>query len=98
MIIVRDIFQVKFGKMKDAKERWKEGVKLLAQPGGAAPRLLTDVTGQYYTLVLETAYRDLTEYEAFTKQEMSRPGMGAWYQSFVPLVESGRREIFSVVE
>jgi hypothetical protein len=29
---------------------------------------------------------------------MSAPEMGAMYQKFVPLVDSGRREIFTIVE
>ena len=96
MILVRNIFQVKFGKMKEAKEVWKEMLKLF--PGQARPRLLTDLTGQYYTLVLESTYKDLSEYDATSQREMAGPGMGALYQKFVPLVDSGRREIFTIVE
>jgi hypothetical protein len=29
---------------------------------------------------------------------MAGPGMGALYQKFVPLVDSGRREIFTILE
>jgi hypothetical protein len=96
MIVVRDIFQVKFGKMKDSKDVWKEMLKLFPAPG--RPRILTDLTGQYYTLVLESTYKNLAEYEEMAQKEMSAPGMGALYQKFVPLVDSGRREIFTIVE
>jgi hypothetical protein len=96
MIVVRDIFQVKFGRMKEAKDVWKEMLKLF--PGQGRPRLLTDLTGQYYTLVLESTYKDLSDYEAFSQKEMAVPGMGALYQKFVPLVDSGKREIFTIVE
>jgi hypothetical protein len=96
MVLVRDIFQVKFGRMKEAKEVWKEMLKLF--PGQNRPRLLTDLTGQYYTLVLETTYKDLSEYETLMRQEMSAPGMSALYAKFIPLVDSGRREIFTIVE
>jgi hypothetical protein len=96
MILVRDIFQVKFGRMKEAKEVWKEMLKLF--PGQGRPRLLTDLTGPYYTLVLEAAYKDLGDYQAFSQKEMAVQGMGALYQKFVPLVDSGRREMFTVLE
>jgi hypothetical protein len=97
MIVVRDIFQVKFGRMKEAKEIWKEGLKH-APPAMSRPRLLTDLTGQYYTLVLESTYKDLGDYEAAQQKTMSAPEMGAMYQKFVPLVDSGKREIFTIVE
>jgi hypothetical protein len=96
MILVRDIFQVKFGKMKDAKDVWNDMIKLF--PATNRPRLLTDLTGQYYTLALESTYKNLQEYEETTQTEMSTPGMGALYQKFIPLVDSGRREIFTIVE
>jgi hypothetical protein len=98
MILVRDIFQVKFGKMKDAKDVWKEMLKVMPGQPGSRPRLLTDLTGQYYTLVLENTFKDLSDYEAFSRQEMSAAGVGALYQKFVPLVDSGRREIFTILE
>ncbi len=98
MILVRDIFQVKFGRMKEAKELWKEGARLSTAPGASRPRVLTDLTGQYYTLVVESTHKDLADYEAASRRMMSQPDTGGWYQKFVPLVESGRREIFTVVE
>ncbi len=98
MIVVRDIFQVKFGRMKEAKEIWGQMRTLF--PGENKPRILTDLTGAYYTLVMETTHKDLSDYESSMRQ--SRPGidarMGELYQKFVPLVDSGRREIFTIVE
>ncbi len=98
MILVRDIFQVKFGRMKEAKEIWKEMLKVMPAPVGNRPRILTDLTGQYYTLVMESTFKDLTDYESFSRQEMGAAGVGALYQKFVPLVDSGHREIFTIVE
>jgi hypothetical protein len=66
-------------------------------PSQNRPRLLTDLTGPYYTLVMETTYKDLTDYETLMRQGMN-PGMGTLYGKFVPLVDSGRREIFTIVE
>jgi hypothetical protein len=101
MILVRDIFQVKFGRMKEAKDVWKEMLKAMPASGAGRgdpgkPRLLTDLTGQYYTLVLESTFKDLAEYEAFSRKEMA--AVGSQYQKFVPLVDSGHREIFTIVE
>lgn len=51
MIVVRNVFQLKFGKAREALVVMKEGVaiqKRRAAEGSA--RLLTDVTGRHYTL------------------------------------------------
>ena len=98
MILVRDIFQVKFGRMKEAREIWKEMFKVMSAPDGNKPRLLTDLTGQYYTLVMESTFKDLTAYDSFTKTGMGDERVGALYQKFIPLVDSGRREMFTIVE
>ena len=96
MILVRNIFQIKFGRMKEARELWKEGLKL-TNPSNHA-RLLTDLTGPFYTLVLETTHKDLSALEADMRAEMGQAAFGAWYQKFIPLVESGSREMFTIVE
>jgi hypothetical protein len=97
MIVVRDIFLVKFGRMKEAKELWKEMVKLFPPQDKGRNRILTDLTGQYYTLVMESTHKNLAEWESSMSQ-MGDPAMGALYQKFTQLVDSGRREVFTVVE
>jgi hypothetical protein len=96
MILVRNIFQVKFGRMKEAKDLWKEGIKFV-NPSNH-PRLLTDLTGPFYTLVLETTHKDAAALATDMQNEMSQAGFGAWYQKFIPLVDSGSREMFTIVE
>jgi hypothetical protein len=96
MILVRNVFQIKFGRMKEALEIWKkEGLKLI--PSHRNPRLLTDLTGPFYTLILEATHKDLADLESSMK-ENSQAASGGFYQKFTPLVDSGRREVFMVVE
>lgn len=97
MILVREIFQIKFGKMRDAKSLWKEADKVFP-PSMRPARILTDLTGPHYTLVVESTHKDLAAFEAGMRQEMAGPAAAEWYQKFVPLVDSGRREIYTVVE
>ena len=96
MILVREIFQIKFGRMKEAKEIWKEMMKIM--PSDNKPRVLTDLTGPHYTLVLENTHKDLSAFEAGMRREMGGQDFGALYQKFIPLVDSGRREIFTIVD
>jgi hypothetical protein len=97
MILVREVFQVKYGKMKEAKALMKEMVGMMPAPAGGPTRLLTDLVGPYYTLVMEMIYKDLAAFEASMSAEMSNPEFGARYQKFIPLIDSGRREIFTIV-
>lgn len=96
MIVVRDIFQVKFGRMKEAIAFWKEMQKASPQPPETLPRVLTDFTGPYYTLVLEGTFKDLADYERYLHREMTGDAGELYHKKFVPLVDSGRREIFTV--
>lgn len=98
MILIRDVFQLKFGKAKGAKALWKEGAKVRKKYGRGQSRALVDLTGPYYTFVMETTHENLSAYEKALKDTLGAKEFGRWYQKFIPLVESGRREIFTVVE
>jgi hypothetical protein len=98
MVVVRNIFQLKFGKAREARDLWKEASAMMRKHGLPETRLLTDLTGQYYTLVAESSYESLSAYEEGTRKESGLAEFKAWYQKLVPLVESGRRELFSVVD
>ncbi len=98
MILVRDVFQLKFGKAKDAKEIWKEGMTINKEMSKIPYRLLTDLTGKAYTFVFESKFDSLTQYENSMKEIMSAQEWKSWYAKFVPLVESSYREIFTIVD
>ena len=54
MIVIRNVFHLKFGKAREALAVMKDGMaiqKRLAPEG--SPRLLTDLTGRHYRLVLK---------------------------------------------
>jgi hypothetical protein len=99
MVVVRNVFRLKFGHTKDAVAVWKEmsalGKRL--NYGAREMRLLTDAVGPFYTLVFEVTFDDLATYEREAKRMMGQPEWGQVYQRFNPHVESGYREIFTVV-
>ena len=77
MIVVRNVFQLKFGKAREALAVMKEGIaiqKRLAAEGSA--RLLTDVTGRHYTLVDSPQVHDALLELRFT------PGISAYAFTF----------------
>jgi hypothetical protein len=97
MILVRDIFQLKFGKAKEAMDSLKRMIGNMASVRGYGPdRVLTDLTGPYYTLIMETTYNDLTDYEQSMHKTTTNDEWRKEYHQFAEMVESGRREIFNV--
>ena len=101
MVVVRNIFHLKFGKAKEAVTLLKEGIaiqKRVLTGVDFSTRLLTDVTGRHYTVVLELTVPNLGAFENFAPKLFSNPEWQAHYQKLVPLVESGNREVFTIVE
>ena len=99
MILVRNVFRLKFGKSREAVALMKEGIAIQKKlASGISPRLLTDLSGDFYTLVLELTVPSLATLEATQTQIMSDKDWQAHYQKFVPLVESGHREIYAIIE
>ena len=97
MILVRNVFQLKFGTMREAVALWQEGMDIARRAGaGRDLRLLTDITGRFYTLVLEETFDSLAQMEQhFTG--MQQDEWRTWYARFTPLVESGTREMYNIV-
>ena len=83
--------------------RWPRSRRSGTPPNGRAFRsdsfrVLTDLVGPYYTLVLETTYPNLSEYEKANTTAMANEDWRRGYQKFTPYVESGYREVFTIVQ
>lgn len=95
-IIVRNVFQAKYGRggelvahLKELQEKWPD------YPG-KPPRLMTDISGQFFTVVTEADFDNLAAYERLQRLMFSRPEFNDWFQRMVPLVDSGRREFYNL--
>jgi hypothetical protein len=98
MIVVRDIFRLKFGQAKEATALWKQAAQQLKQAGAANVRLLTDLAGPaYYTLIFESEHASLAAWEGLHTDAKLNAAFREIYQKIIPLTEDGRREILSVV-
>jgi len=99
MIVVRNVFRLKFGKAKEGVALLKEGIAIQKRAGVEMnQRLLTDLVGTFYTLVLELTVPNMGALEANMPKVMGDKNWQTNYQKFSELVESGYREIFSIVE
>ena len=99
MILVRNVFQLKFGKAKEAVALLKEGIAIQKRAGAEMnQRIMTDLVGTFYTLVLELTVPSMSALEANMPKVWADKDWQAYYQKFIELVESGYREIFTIVE
>jgi len=102
MIVVRNVFQLKFGKAREAVASMKEGMaiqkRVIGDKVNFSTRLLTDVTGPFYTLVLEITLPNLAVLESEMPRIFGDKDFQANYQKMTALVESGYREVFTIVE
>ena len=79
----------------------KKGSRFRRRPSPVwifSTRLLTDVTGPFYTLVLELTVPSLSTFETFAPRLFADKDWQENYQKLSLLVESGHREVFTVVE
>ena len=99
MIVVRDIFRIKFGQTKEAVALWKQAGSVNKKLGyGQSMRMLTDFVGpSYYTLVLESSFESMAAFEKAIGEVTASPEWRAIYQKIVPLTESGHREILKEI-
>ena len=99
MVVIRNVFRLKFGKAKEGVALFKEGMAIQKRLGSKFnARLLTDLTGPFYTVVLELAVPSLSAFEAEAPRLMGDKDWQANYQKITALVESGYREVFTLVE
>ena len=95
MILVRSIFQVKFGRMGEVLALVKEAANSGKSPGTLS-RVLTDVGGQMFTLVLEIKAESVDAYQAAIMAPPSDPESAEIMMRIMSLVESGRNEFFTI--
>jgi len=100
MVVVRDVFRLKFGQSKEAIALWKEAAASLRTSGYGAVdvRLLTDLAGApYYTVILESSFNSVADWEKAHQAARDNAPWKALYAKIIPYTEVGHREMFSVI-
>jgi hypothetical protein len=96
MIIERNEFRIKFGKMREAKAIWLEIIRILKEETDLKTRVLTDISGPAYSLVLEIELTDLNHFEQNFRREMSNTRVRELYQQFIPICDSSARTFYTI--
>ena len=94
MILVRDVYQVKYGRGDELVALFKVFPLSLPSP----MRILTDASGTFFTVVVEVEAGSIGEYERALQEAFRDPKFHPWFDQMVPLVESGRREFFHIID
>ena len=97
MILVREVFQAKYGKGDELVALCKEAGVVFRDATGYSARVLTDASGTFFTVVWETEVESLGQWEESMATAFSDAAFGEWFERMVPLVDSGRRDFFNIV-
>ena len=100
MLVVRQVFRAKYGRGDELVALFQEFNTRMREEGEAGPsfRILTDASGTFFTVVTEVEVESFAAWEGSFRASMARPWMGDWFGRMMPLVESGSREFYNVVE
>jgi hypothetical protein len=96
MIVVRDVFQAKYGKGGDLVALFKEQQQRQPEAARYGRRILTDASGTFFTVVTETEVESLGAWEKLIAEVFANSEFGEWFGRMQPLVESGRREFYNI--
>ncbi len=100
MLIVREVFRAKPGQASKLAKLFKRGFG-----GDPNMRIMTDMVGDYNTVVVEMPVASLAEFEKQMEEYKSGkpdpkmdPNVAEEMSKYTEMYLSGRREIFQVVE
>ena len=101
MLVVRDVFQARYGRGDELVALFKEIAAYWEQSDNAralqAFRILTDASGPFFTVVTEIEIESFAVWPEFMAAEFALPQFADWFARMMPLVESGRREFYNLV-
>ena len=100
MLLVRQVFQAKYGRGDELVALFRELNIRMRDAGELSPqfRILTDASGPFFTVVTETEVENFAAWESGFREAMEQPWMEDWFSRMTPLVESGSREFYTIVE
>ena len=95
MMLVRSTFQVKFGQMNAALDILKEAAASDTNIGNLS-RILTDASGQMFTLVIESKVESIDAHRAAIMAPPSDPKSAENMMRLMSLCESGRNDYYTI--
>lgn len=95
MILVRQVFQVKYNQMDAILAVLKEAMNS-GSANGNITRVLTDISGKNFTLVFESKAESLDAFWQDMQENFQDPEMMEQMGKILPHIESGYREFYNL--
>ena len=97
MLLVREIFYCKPGKVRPMVEKFLAMAKLNEKLGLGKVRVMTDFSAErYWTVVSEMEVPSLEAYTEQSRKNMENPEFQAAMKGYHDLIDHGRREIYMI--
>jgi hypothetical protein len=96
MIVIRDTYQLRFGRIDQAVDLFSRMPKTAVGPAPLQHHALTDISGKMYTFVSELLVANLAEWDTIRNKYYDERGFDEWFKEFQLIVQSGRQEFYTV--
>jgi hypothetical protein len=98
MVQVRDVYQLKFGRIDQAVNLFQRMPAVAGRIGDLAynQAALTDISGPMYTFVSELLVPSLGHWEAGRTKVFDRPGFDEWFREFQLIVQTGHQDFYTL--
>lgn len=97
MLLIREVMYCKPGKVRPLVEKFLAMAKLGEQKGWGKMRVMTDLSAErYWTLVAEMEVPSLEAFMSMGQGEEDAKEFEEIMKGYHDLVESGRREIYTI--
>jgi hypothetical protein len=96
MIVVRSIFQARFGMAGQLAQAFKDAAPAMSRAMGGKWRVLTDLSGQFDTVVLEGQAPSLADWERNRQAMFQQPEFRESFSRTAQMIESGRSEFYTI--
>jgi hypothetical protein len=99
MLLIRDIMYCKPGKVRPMRDKMLAMAKLSAKKGLGTMRVMTDVSAErFWTIVVEMEAESVDAFMASMENSDDTKEMEELMKDYHDLVDSGRREIYTIEE
>lgn len=98
MVLVRMVFQARWGSVQDVVEEFKQSLTLMREITGSKTRfrVLTDLSGSFNTVVEEIEVESLAEWERHRAAIFADPRFQQRMANLGPVFESGGTEFYTI--
>lgn len=94
MILVRQVYHLKFGMSEQAVKLLKELLQEFMPDTQAM--ILSDISGRDFTVVLEGEFESLQSWQDQRQEGYQRPEFVEWFGQFQDIVETSFTEIYNL--